>query len=1545
MSLFKSSSSNKEEIKIQFNIRINKIEGLPKATANWIWVSWKRGKKIDNQGDSRRVVSKDGVATFDQPFSLQASLLKDKKGQFQPKKIKFTITEEKEKEKDKSGKKFATTIGSVEVDLAHYAEAKTERSRTFPISDKSKVSTSLSLSFQSQLLKINGKSIMKAENDMQKEIYSTMGKQKVNVDGEEYFLGTDHSTSEPDETDFAPTSEDHDPADDDEEDISFEDDHPPPLGSVSSGSLSRKDSNLSNSSSASAGEQHHPTPTRGESLLTGLKKVSETPSSSSPSISTHSPAVSVSTPTTTTTTTTTTSTPTSSLAPPTPTPVKELSSNNLLKKDESSSEKLKKYKKKIKSLQTDLDKSRSQITTLSKERDDMFGEMEKIKERSKSVGAGTIAQFAGEVEALKDQVTKLTKEKNETSEHLYMERNQNIKSMNDVTQLQNQIITLNANSERHQQEKTELEKQLREKVSQPANNDVTAETLALQEAALEQAQADQQRLQEELAQARTAQQQAQDESRRTYLQLEEERLKCNGIEGTNGRIEQDNKNLRDQIQHLEKSLVANSDEMDRFNVQEAELNNARDKLKLYDSREIEFQEKIETLTNQLKDASSAQEQLDQQSKRIKDLEKEIEAMTAKEIESRNAIDKMENDYLEKVRDLESKLNQNEKDGEKDQGDDEKDQEIEKLKEQLEIQKKESSRITKDYEDKIIELERDLGETLSQERDKLKQKDVELKDMEDRIVEFQVELRQKEEKLVQQQEELEQKQQELEKQQSEQQSEEHSKSNESEELENFKNQLEVAKRELEVAKKQFEDDQQQIKIVSSQLTNEKTRASEAERKAEELKDRINDVSRDVTERDQRIVELTREIERGQNATSVLAITEEELGELRNKLQLLEEKQTKNKEKKDTYKTKIAKLKETIEELQEEKEENGQKEKDSDDQVDAKLEYTIKELAIYKEEAQSYKDQLEDYKQDTNKKSNTIGEYQKLMNDLQKEVDQLNGQKEKLSEQLLEATETIGSLKDELQESESANERQNNKNNNDSSDEESTDVLREKIDKYKEKIRDLKEELEQKEDEMAEEKVKFEETVATLESQIAAAATTTVAAVASNVITMDKEKETNMLEEIDNLRQHVKVLKIERDGERQSNIQLAEQVNVIGTKYNDLVKESEQLKEKLENPQPTTSSITSPKADSSELKKELEQYKAIESCVYWPDLEFDRNNVPFCGSTIWTMIMSNGGLSKLSNHVFLSKIISAIEKSYLRSGDDCKLICYWFSTVVHLLHKIHQNALVPKSADPILSGVEINQDSFINPAPEFGGSFIRDLQLLNLNIYGKLISIIESKLEKVLIPAIFTSQDSLFETKGSKTSPGNASSIQKHQHHNSNGGNAQYSMNNILIILDSILYFLDEGKVCQLLSNQLLNQTFYFMNCQITNHFLSNPRVCRATVAFTVKMSISRLKEWCSQTIFKNACDQLDSSLEVANLFVVDKSVVVDVEGIKSIFQKLNLLQIKRLLESWRPDELSPDPLPNSLQHAMDLNWRQSSQEMSSYTLLIDPTIKLPTSIEL
>ncbi|KAN0033033.1 hypothetical protein ACTA71_011240 [Dictyostelium dimigraforme] len=1496
-----SPSSNKEDIKISYVVKIVKVTGLPKSNYSPLLISWKRGSKKENTGEVK-TIPRDGEGVVDHTINLNATITKTPKG-FLEKSILFTVKEEK------LGKK-PTTLGSVNVNLAQYAESKTEKTHPFPIQDKSKVVCNLYLSIQSSWLKVNGKSMVKAEGN-QKEILQELGKQKVSHDGTDYFLQTEQDMSEPDQTDFG-----HDSDNEDEDHVDFDEDS---NDKSNISTLSRK----SSSGSVEKGESSN-----------GHNRTNSSNSVGSSS----------------TTTTTTTTTSSSNYVPP---PLIKEESEEKDLNAMTSDLKIKKYKKQLKTLKSELEKSKSQFASLSKDRDEkveeikrMIDDMENIKDRSKTVGNGVIADYNNQIEQLNTKLATSNKDIENLKIQLQRERNQSSQDSNQVTVLQNQLLTINSQLDTIRNENTTLNNQIRQLETQ------LRESSSNKPEELQNALATVQNLHLELNQLRGQLATTTEENRSQFIQLEQERLKSNSNESNVNRVEQEKLNLQQRLEHFERTIHLQLEDFEKEKLKiSAEVGDLKSKLSDYEKLESEL---LELKQQQQQQSTNENDKKEIENKELINANNEI--IKLKEtLESNESLLKSTQNELTEIKDklviketslveLTDQFNQLKKQQDLNENNQliQVNDEIIKLKDQL-ISKEE---LIKDFENQLQLKDQSFKETenkledraieISELRDKLAEKESTLTDREEQLEQLKLSIENQssttpiggggdgsiniltQTELIEARDEINQLKEKL------TLLEDQSNQKENQLIE-LKDRLTAKELLFKETEDQLYEKSNEISILKEKINNvNQENENENDEKINELQLKLKELELNTLDQNQsfddKIQKLQSELKEKQLEIQSLQLeihnnikegnSNDKLNQLEEQFKELNEKFEKVKNKKNTLKVLVSSYKSNIEQLEQKQlnlestsNENQDNLSDQIDQLKSKLINQISENEIITDENNQLKLQVTSYQDDSNSKQNIIKEYQEMISKLENENEELI-KKQQLQQQNSKDSDNDDDENDRLAEIEE---------------------FKEKIQYQKEKIKALKEDLEAKSDEWIDIKIKMEEIITTKQEEVEKLQLQLQQQDSLKSLTVPIS--TNNDEEINQLKIQIKQL-------QQENLAISSEKQF---KVQHLQQELEQIKQINSASASPRSSIGGSGIDNlDELRKEMEENKNIETSIYWSELDFDRNNIPFCGTSVWAIIDGIGGLNKTQNIRLLNKIVISLEKSFLRSGNDCKFISYWFSTCCYLLSKCHQAGYTQESTNPMKSGIEISVNSFVTPAPEIGGSFIRDLQALNLSIYSKLLSVTEIKLEKVLIPSIYLPDSIILEAQKSpiKSSSSSTSPLGRTSGSLPTNGN---SINNLLYILDSIIQFLKEGRIFDNVSNQFLNQIFYFINAQITNHLLNNPKVCTTTQGLEVKMGVSRLKEWCSTTPFKSASQQLDSSLEASNLLVIDKNVFVDIEAIKSIFQKLNLHQIKQLLQSFTPDSLSPDTLPTILRKAIDSNWRQSI-DINSLPILIDQSKK-------
>lgn len=85
----------KHEIKVKFEIGLKSFFNLDNdLNGKFVWISWKRGGKSENKGETKRVLVSSCMAVFGQTISLASTLFQDDKTKkFESKKLELVFKE------------------------------------------------------------------------------------------------------------------------------------------------------------------------------------------------------------------------------------------------------------------------------------------------------------------------------------------------------------------------------------------------------------------------------------------------------------------------------------------------------------------------------------------------------------------------------------------------------------------------------------------------------------------------------------------------------------------------------------------------------------------------------------------------------------------------------------------------------------------------------------------------------------------------------------------------------------------------------------------------------------------------------------------------------------------------------------------------------------------------------------------------------------------------------------------------------------------------------------------------------------------------------------------------------------------------------------------------------------------------------------------------------------------------------------------------------------------------------------------------------------
>jgi len=258
-------------------------------------------------------------------------------------------------------------------------------------------------------------------------------------------------------------------------------------------------------------------------------------------------------------------------------------------------------------------------------------------------------------------------------------------------------------------------------------------------------------------------------------------------------------------------------------------------------------------------------------------------------------------------------------------------------------------------------------------------------------------------------------------------------------------------------------------------------------------------------------------------------------------------------------------------------------------------------------------------------------------------------------------------------------------------------------------------------------------------------------------------------------------------------------------------------------------------------------------------------------------------KGNNYQFLAKVISAISIS-AKGSSHRNQITMWLSQT-NRLHDAIVKQFYPGQKQIKDTGLTIipkegNKPVEDDPNHPNAKRLISELKELAFTIYSHLLDVSYEQIKPQVAPALLETGEN--ETKLALITDILSTYHQAFKKH---------------YLLDSVM-------------QQYFYQVYYFINASLFNKLLENKStLCTCANGFKIKQTMAELEDWGSHRSLKHLDKPLEHVIQAVNVLVmVDKAIFMDKGMIQSLFPILNFAQIKRILELFQTDDLSPDPVP-------------------------------------
>jgi len=132
---------------------------------------------------------------------------------------------------------------------------------------------------------------------------------------------------------------------------------------------------------------------------------------------------------------------------------------------------------------------------------------------------------------------------------------------------------------------------------------------------------------------------------------------------------------------------------------------------------------------------------------------------------------------------------------------------------------------------------------------------------------------------------------------------------------------------------------------------------------------------------------------------------------------------------------------------------------------------------------------------------------------------------------------------------------------------------------------------------------------------------------------------------------------------------------------------------------------------------------------------------------------------------------------------------------------------------------------------------------------------------------------------------------------------HSTNAVINILSEVSSATKEVRLAPSIRKQLMSQIVYDIDCTVFNVLIGDKSLCKCDRVLKIRQAMSTVERWLQKdSDIASAKRQLQLVREVANLFMMDASVLADDEAMEAAFSVLNIRQIATLLELFEPDDL-------------------------------------------
>ncbi len=281
----------------------------------------------------------------------------------------------------------------------------------------------------------------------------------------------------------------------------------------------------------------------------------------------------------------------------------------------------------------------------------------------------------------------------------------------------------------------------------------------------------------------------------------------------------------------------------------------------------------------------------------------------------------------------------------------------------------------------------------------------------------------------------------------------------------------------------------------------------------------------------------------------------------------------------------------------------------------------------------------------------------------------------------------------------------------------------------------------------------------------------------------------------------------------------------------------------------------------------------------------NEVPGLPAHVLFMCVLYADYSKNASMLqgLLTRAMQAIKAAVLRSATELSTLGFWMTITFRLLNDMKQFGTD--------AALQTHTDAASRRLENFDLQEYRMvLSDLLVNVYHTVVKHIEHHLTPLLVPGVLEHES--IQGMHASTPMRRTRSAQQ---------NVEVTIKAVVHELAAINECLQRACVEPRLVRQVFDQVFYLINATVVNTMLLRKDLCHWSKGMQIRCNLTALEEWVHKQGLEDCKHQLVEAVQLTQLLQVDKTRVEDVDAIRQCCDRLNVVQIQKILTMYSPGD--------------------------------------------